>query len=418
MGGFFTIEEYQKKSSKVMSVPGCGICKLHKECRTPKMGPAGEGKKKILIVSEAPGEKEDIRGEQLIGKSGQRLRKILKKLDIDLDRDCRKINAVNCRPPDSRTPKNLEIDCCRPNILKEIKNFEPKLIIPLGSVSIQSLIGHRWHKGLGGIHKWRGWTIPDRELKCWVCPTFHPIYVEKESGKNPVCELIFEKDLKKAIDCWSIPFPSYEDESKQVEIITETMEVNRYLIDLLDNPPAMIAFDYEATGLKPHHHQHRIVTCAISTGPNQATAFSLMNRSKPILREILSNKHIKKIAANMKFEDSWTRAKLQTQVKGWLWDTMLAAHCIDNRPSITSLKFQAYVNYGLMDYDSHLEYYLKSNSDNGNSFNRIYEADRTELLIYNGIDSMLEYRLAIKQMLHFGILDPEHFARNGHRRKA
>lgn len=417
MSGFFTIEEFQKKSPKVMSVPGCGICKLHKGCRTPKMKPAGQGLKKILIIAEAPGEKEDSRGEQLIGKSGQRLRKILRKLGIDLDQDCRKINAVNCRPPDNRTPKNREIECCRPNLIKEIEKFQPKIIMPLGGIAIRSLLGHRWHRDLGGINKWRGWKIPDRELKSWICPTFHPAYVDIESNKNPACELIFEKDTKSAIDCLREDFPTFKDESKQVEILTETPEVNQYLQHLLDNPPTMFAFDYETTGLKPQHSQHNIVTCAISTDPDKAVAFNLKNRSKPLLKQILSADHIKKIAANMKFEDLWTRTKLRTQIKGWLWDTMLAAHCLDNRPGITSLKFQAYVHYGLIDYDSHIEEYLKSKEKHGNAFNRIYEADRNELLIYNGIDALLEHRLARKQMLHFGILDPEHFALNGYNRR-
>lgn len=417
MSGFFTIEQYQNTSPKVMSVAGCGVCKLHKQCNTPKMKPTGDGKKDILFIAEASGEKEDRRGLQLIGKSGQRLRKTLKKLKIDLDRDARKTNALCCRPPKNRDPKNYEIDACRPNLLKEIERSKPKLIIPLGGFAIQSLLGHRWHKDLGGISKWRGWTIPDRELGCWICPTFHPSYVEREIKKNPASQLIFEKDLKSAIDCLNRDFPDFGDESELVEILPEVSDVNTYLQDLLDNPPTVFAFDFETTGLKPQAKGHEIVTCAISTNPEKAVAFSLKNRSKSLLKKVLADSRIKKIAANMKFEDIWSRFKLGTKVEGWMWDTMLAAHCIDNRPYITSLKFQAYVHYGLIDYDSHIEGFLKSGDNHGNAFNRIYEADRHELLVYNGLDALLEHRLARQQMLYFGILDPEYFAKHGYRRR-
>ena len=418
MSGFFTMQQYQRPSNRMMSVPGCGGCGLHKTCHTPKMKPTGDGELGILFLAEAPDEKEDLRGKQLIGKSGQRLRRVLKKLDIDLDADCRKINGINCRPESNRTPTAAEIDACRPNLIKEIQRFKPKLIVPLGGVAVQSLLGHRWKKELGGITRWRGWAIPDRELQCWICPTFHPAYVEREVKKNPAAQLVFEKDLRIAMSCLDREFPQYEDEAKQVEILTEYADIADFLNDLLASPPAMSAFDYECTGLKPHADGHAIVTCAISDRPDRAVAFNMVNRAKPLMRKYLADPNIKKIAANMKFEEIWSRVRLKTRVEGWLWDTMLASHVLDNRPFISSLKFQCYVQYGLIDYDSHIEPFLKSaDSDNANSFNNIYKIDRTELLVYNGVDAILEHRLARDQMLKMGILDPEYFAQTGIRPK-
>ncbi len=43
----------------------------------------------------------------------------------------------------------------------------------------------------------------------------------------------------------------------------------------------------------------------------------------------------------MKYEDTWSREKLKQQGKGWLWDSMIAAHILDNRPGVTGLKFPA-----------------------------------------------------------------------------
>ena len=78
---------------------------------------------------------------------------------------------------------------------------------------------------------------------------------------------------------------------------------------------------------------------------------------------------------------------------------MIAAHVGDNRSLITSLKFQTYINFGVADYDSHIESFLKGrDSKNANSINRIEELDIQELLHYNGLDSLFGYLLAEKQI--------------------
>jgi hypothetical protein len=106
----------------------------------------------------------------------------------------------------------------------------------------------------------------------------------------------------------------------------------------------------------------------------------------------------------MKFEWTWTLNKLNIEITDFCWDTMLAAHVIDNRPYITSIKFLAYIYFGVIDYNSEIEPYLKGvDEKNANSMNRILEltkteAGRTKLLTYCGMDSIFEYRAAMKQM--------------------
>ncbi len=74
---------------------------------------------------------------------------------------------------------------------------------------------------------------------------------------------------------------------------------------------------------------------------------------------------------------------------------MLAAHCIDNRSEICSVKFQAFVLLGLADYDSHIAPYLKSKTANG--VNRIRDLEEEDLLMYNGLDSLVEYIVMERQ---------------------
>jgi len=103
-----------------------------------------------------------------------------------------------------------------------------------------------------------------------------------------------------------------------------------------------------------------------------------------------------KIASNLKVEDRWTRAKLGHRVRNWYWDTMIAAHVLDNTPGITSIKFQAFVHLGQGDYDSHIKPFLKARKES--KFNRIHELDLNDLLLYGGLDSYLEYWVAMKQI--------------------
>jgi hypothetical protein len=83
-------------------------------------------------------------------------------------------------------------------------------------------------------------------------------------------------------------------------------------------------------------------------------------------------------------------------VKNWAWDGMQAAHVLDGRTGITSLKFQAFVQFGLPLWNKTVEPYLEA--DGGNQKNRIDKCDLHELLLYCGLDSLIEFRLAKKQM--------------------
>jgi len=82
---------------------------------------------------------------------------------------------------------------------------------------------------------------------------------------------------------------------------------------------------------------------------------------------------------------------------------MLMSHVLDNRRGITSVKFQAYVRYGISDYDSEIAPFLKAEVDNGNAFNRIDEIPVDKLLEYNGMDSFIEYHVYQDQMKEYGI---------------
>jgi hypothetical protein len=115
----------------------------------------------------------------------------------------------------------------------------------------------------------------------------------------------------------------------------------------------------------------------------------------PALSRVLLNPKLRKIASNLKFEERWTRRKLGHGVRGWDFDTMLGSHILNNRGGVCSLKFQAYVTFGIGDYSGSMKPFLESDTANGR--NRIHEAPLLDLLMYNGLDALIECKLAERQ---------------------
>ena len=394
MKGFFTAKQTESKSRPDGKTYSCASCGLYKNALSPKMRAYGEFKKEILNIGEAPGEVEDKRGIPWQGKSGRLLKKVYRRLGIDLFEDCLNVNAVLCRPMDktgnNRPPTNLEIDCCRKSILQIIDDCQPKVIVLFGGSALYSALGKRWKRDLGGISKWRGFTIPDRDFKAWVCPTFHPSYVERSDGGE--VETIWAQDLGQAIKKVNEPLPLFK--KPRITVLTD-------LTPLKDIKCSLVAFDYETTGIKPHAPGHRIVCASVAVSEDECFVFMMPKNKKdrqPFI-DLLADRSIGKMAHNIKFEETWSVVRLRQPVANWEWDSMMAAHILDNRPGVTSLKFQTYINFGIIDYESEVSPYLKAvDSKNGNALNRIFEADEKKLMEYCSLDSIYEYRLAMWQI--------------------
>lgn len=392
MKGFFTEKQTQSVNVHKGKILSCTACGLFKQAETPKMKPTGDFEKGIMIIGEAPGELDDQRASHFNDAQGRLLKRVLREIGIDLKRDCISLNAINCHQG-NRVPSIHEINCCRRIVLREIDKYMPKVIICLGKSATTTLIGHRWKEGISKMEQWRGWQIPDQDLKAWICPTLDLYEVERA---GPEVKLIFQQDMEKAVKMTTIPFAKKKP---------FTINVIDDLTVLYDLQSTMVAIDYETTGIKPHAPGHRIVSASVSPDPDSAYVFMMPEtkaKRKPFT-DLLSNFSIAKTAQNMKFEDAWSYFRLKTQVQGWMFDTMLATHLLDNRDRITGLKFQTYVNFGVVDYNSDVDSYLRASGNDGNDFNRILDLIKTEegkqaLLQYNALDTIYEYRLALLQI--------------------
>lgn len=397
--GFFSASTLTQSSRPQSRIPKCGACGLYKLCKSPKMPPSGHGERRILVIAEAPGKEEDARGVQLVGNSGQYLSKVMRKLGVDMREDCWLTNAVICRPPKNETPDGNKINYCRPNLIQTIEQLKPEIVIPLGGSAVKSLMPYLWKeksgsdktKG-GGISQWAGFNIPSQKINAWVCPTFHPSYLLHED--EPFLDRLFQQHLEAAVAHKGRPWETVPDYRSQVKIILDAKKAARWIEYFID-PDRMSAFDYETNMLKPDSSDRRIISCAISDGET-TIAYPWHGAAIEATKRYLVCP-APKVASNQKFEERWSLAELGVRVVGWAWDTMLGGHVIDNRPGVTSVKFQSFILLGADSYDDHIKPFLKSKGSK--KVNQVIsQINIHDLCLYNGMDALLEMHVARKQM--------------------
>lgn len=399
MKPFFTPD--QVKSDISLSPQSCASCGLYKDCVTPRMEPKGLFRKKVMLIGEYPVEWEDKKNQLWGGPEGRFLKEAFKEQGLDIVKDTISINAINCRPKKGVKITPIHVNCCRKRVFKTIKKYKPKVIILLGKLAIESIIGKLFPKNLGGMSKWRGFAIPDRTLKAWVCPIFHPIYVRKSQVKdnNILPKTIWKQDILNILQHLEKPFPKFRDEKSMITYINSAKELIKVLPDLINAP--LLSFDYECTGLKPHANPHRIVSVSAVT---KNGAYGWINN--PVMAKIFKKvlvSDIPKSAHNLQFENAWSFFRMDAVVNKWKWCSMNAAHILDNRKGILSLKFQTYAHFGVGEYDALINPFLKAPPGEGNNaFNTIDDFIREHgakaLLTYNVLDSIFGYNLTVKQM--------------------
>jgi len=151
------------------AVATCTACRLH-ESRSQTVFGVGDEQADWLFVGEGPGAEEDRQGEPFVGQAGKLLDNMLAAIHLKRGSNVYIANAVKCRPPANRNPEADEMAACEPYLARQIALLQPKLIVALGKVAAQDLLGSdRSIASLRGtLHQAQG--IP-------LIVTYHPAYL-------------------------------------------------------------------------------------------------------------------------------------------------------------------------------------------------------------------------------------------------
>jgi len=156
------------------AVAACTACDLCQSRRQTVFG-VGHPNAHWLIVGEAPGEQEDLKGEPFVGPAGHLLDNMLRALNLTREeappeRQVYITNTLKCRPPRNRNPEPEELARCEPFLLRQIELIRPRLILAMGRFAVHSLLQSNEPIGKlrGRVHRYQG--VP-------LVVTYHPAYL-------------------------------------------------------------------------------------------------------------------------------------------------------------------------------------------------------------------------------------------------
>ena len=377
---------------------GCKGCPLYSEhLQHPKMKPTGSKRPVIYVLGEAPGETEDERGEQFIGRSGQLLRKAL-----DTDMPIRWNNCCRRRPPNNRAPARVEWERCRRSVEQDIVESKPAVVLAVGAVALQ------WAIGETTITKWRGkWApivIEGRSL--WIYPILHPSFVLRASNyAEEDWELVFRADLRALVAQIDVggPDPQVEPPGAAGRDICYARDAGGLArlaqqIARWDEHKTVVAFDIETAGLRPYGYLPASMgwlSIAMSDG-DHTWAVPISHResmwspddqkeARAVVETLLRSKGIVKVAHNLPFELEWLTLiyghKRRWRRTGW-GDTMVQAYVLDERKGVLSLDHCCLHRFGI-----HLKQQI------GMDRGKLAESPIGKLLEYNALDALYTAKL-------------------------
>jgi uracil-DNA glycosylase family 4 len=163
-------------------VRSCTKCP-HLACsRTQTVFGVGNPDAEIMFIGEAPGADEDRQGEPFVGRAGQLLTKIIRAMGFERE-EVYIANVLKCRPDmpkgsfGNRPPTPEEMQTCLPYLTEQIDLIQPKVLVALGAVAAEGLLGAR-----GTMRELRGRWHSYNGMPLMI--TYHPAYLLRNQSNT------------------------------------------------------------------------------------------------------------------------------------------------------------------------------------------------------------------------------------------
>jgi DNA polymerase len=155
------------------AVQGCRGCSLYKNATQAVFG-EGTRNAAVMFVGEQPGDQEDKAGRPFVGPAGRLLDRALEEAGIDRS-SAYVTNAVKHFKWEAHGKRRIhakpswsEVAACRPWLQAELAVVKPTVLVLLGAVAAQGLLGKQFR-----VTKQRG-ELVDSPLAPYVTATIHP----------------------------------------------------------------------------------------------------------------------------------------------------------------------------------------------------------------------------------------------------
>ena len=160
-------------------VQGCRECELYKGATQAVFG-EGSARATVMFVGEQPGDREDREGHPFVGPAGRVFDRALEEAGIDR-KQTYVTNAVKHFRYEERGKRRIHqrpsaehIRACRPWLDAELAAVRPRVLVCLGAVAAQALLGSKIR-----VTKDRGRPL-ESELAAVVLVTIHPSAILRE----------------------------------------------------------------------------------------------------------------------------------------------------------------------------------------------------------------------------------------------
>ena len=134
----------------------------------------------IMLIGEAPDEKEDLEAKTFCGDVGLLLNKMLLAINIKKEK-VYSTYSINFRPTNDRKPTTQEIKRYSIFLKEHISIIDPKILILMGSTAMESLFGSKIkiskERGV-----WRDLIIHNKSYLTMI--TFHPAYLLRQAEQK------------------------------------------------------------------------------------------------------------------------------------------------------------------------------------------------------------------------------------------
>lgn len=387
--------QYPDSMRKVeYATPNCSACMLRKDTRLQLFGAGG---KKILILLDAQDASQQSLKTYGTGEKFSVIKDILEQYGIDIAEDCWTSSVVQCF---TLEPAEKNAICCKPLTDRLINTLKPTLIIAFGELCAKVLLDGLITDGIY-LDRVHGVVHNSRTYGCNIMFTYMP---HKPTYNTTVDDLIIRRDIHRAVISLHSKRRQWKDEKSCVRILGEDAAIAQ-LEDCIKNPvKRFAALDYETNSLRPYNKNAKVLSMAISESANDSFSFQLTEKVIPHMVRYWQTEHIMKIAHNTAFERMWTAVKLHVLPVNLKVDTMILMHVLDNRETtFLSIKFLAPMLLGCGSWDGFISRYIDATREDkigygSYALNAMEQAPVRQLLLYNGIDSLVEYRVFIELM--------------------